>query len=434
MKPLVIIELNEINFELIKEYLPSSKLPAFNNIINNQYIRTSSENEYHLLEPWIQWVSFHTGLKANDHKVFRLGDITKAENLTQFTENIENNGYLVGSISAMNMNNKLTNPAYFIPDPWTKTSSDGSFWNSKVSNILSNIVNQSYSKRYVINDIFYFFLAMLKFSRITNWLTYIKVFIFSIGNSWRLSLFLDIFLNDLHLNLFKKQKPMCSLLFLNGGAHIQHHYMNNAKGINPKLKNPDWYLKTDLDPFYEMVEIYDNILQDYINRDDIELLILTGLTQSPHKKVNFYWRLNNHETFLQNVNIAYKACNTLMTRDFVIEFDNINDLKNAKNKLSQFYEEKSGQQIFGEIDERNDSLFVSLTYNNDINNLSIITDGTISIKFRQLVSFVAIKNGEHNSRGFAYCSKGFKEFMPENESHISKFRNSVESYFQLTER
>ena len=61
-------------------------------------------------------------------------------------------------------------------------------------------------------------------------------------------------------------------------------------------------------------------------------------------------------------------------------------------------------------------------------------NGTISIKFRQLVSFVAIKNGEHNSRGFAYCSKGFKEFMPENESHISKFRNSVESYFQLTER
>ena len=32
-------------------------------------------NEISKLEPWIQWVSIHTGLDAHNHKIFRLGEI-----------------------------------------------------------------------------------------------------------------------------------------------------------------------------------------------------------------------------------------------------------------------------------------------------------------------------------------------------------------------
>ena len=38
---------------------------------------TNSEEEYKLLEPWVQWVSVYTGKRPNDHKIFRLGDIKK---------------------------------------------------------------------------------------------------------------------------------------------------------------------------------------------------------------------------------------------------------------------------------------------------------------------------------------------------------------------
>ena len=40
---------------------------------------TSSEIEYQNLEPWIQWVSAHTGKDFKDHKIFRLGDIVNSD-------------------------------------------------------------------------------------------------------------------------------------------------------------------------------------------------------------------------------------------------------------------------------------------------------------------------------------------------------------------
>ena len=31
----------------------------------------------------------------------------------------------------MNVKNKLKNPAFFIPDPWTNTKPDNNFWSKK---------------------------------------------------------------------------------------------------------------------------------------------------------------------------------------------------------------------------------------------------------------------------------------------------------------
>jgi len=43
-------------------------------IAQHGYARTLSEEVYEHIEPWIQWVSVHTGKSYAEHKVFRLGD------------------------------------------------------------------------------------------------------------------------------------------------------------------------------------------------------------------------------------------------------------------------------------------------------------------------------------------------------------------------
>ena len=73
-KKLILIELNEINFDIVKKYISNTKLKNFSYIINNNFKTTTSEKEYSKLEPWIQWVSIHTGMEANEHKIFRLGE------------------------------------------------------------------------------------------------------------------------------------------------------------------------------------------------------------------------------------------------------------------------------------------------------------------------------------------------------------------------
>ena len=59
------------------------KLNKLRKIFYNS-IKTRSEQEYELLEPWIQWVSIYTGKTAKEHGVFRLGDIVNSMVVLQF--------------------------------------------------------------------------------------------------------------------------------------------------------------------------------------------------------------------------------------------------------------------------------------------------------------------------------------------------------------
>ena len=74
-KKLVLLSLNELNFEAVKLY-DLKEFPNLKKLVEN-YRPTNSENEYEKLEPWIQWLTIYTGLSADEHGIFRLGDIKK---------------------------------------------------------------------------------------------------------------------------------------------------------------------------------------------------------------------------------------------------------------------------------------------------------------------------------------------------------------------
>ena len=143
-KNLVLLQLNEINFDYIKDYNKKYKLKNFDKLINNNLLETSSEKEYEKLEPWIQWTSLHTGKKADDHKIFRLGDIVNSP-LEQIFEKIEKKGFKIGALFPMNAKNSLKNPEYFIPDPWTNTEPSDSFWCKNLHKSTKQVINDNSS-------------------------------------------------------------------------------------------------------------------------------------------------------------------------------------------------------------------------------------------------------------------------------------------------
>ena len=112
---ILVLELNEINFDFINRYCQKGLLPNFKKLFDKyKTYRTISETEYHLVEPWIQWPTFHTGKKYSEHKLFDLNDYQKL-NFPQIWELIESNGYKVAAISPMNAKNNLTNKSIFLP-------------------------------------------------------------------------------------------------------------------------------------------------------------------------------------------------------------------------------------------------------------------------------------------------------------------------------
>ena len=107
---LILLELNEINFDFVRKYISSGeKLPGFTKLLEGKFIHTNSEEKYEYLEPWIQWVSVHTGKSFKDHKIFRLGDIVSSSE-KQIFETLEEEGITVGAVSPMNARNNLKNP------------------------------------------------------------------------------------------------------------------------------------------------------------------------------------------------------------------------------------------------------------------------------------------------------------------------------------
>lgn len=428
-KRLVLIELNEVNFEVARDYVEALGLRNFGALLAGSQTRTSSEAAYEQLEPWIQWVSAHSGQTAAEHGVFRLGDIVGTR-VPQMFEQLEQQGVSVGCISAMNAENRLKQPAYFVPDPWTATPTDGSFWSEALGGAISQAVNDNAQGRISARSAIALGLGLLRFARPSNYGLYAKLALNSRGAPWRKALFLDLFLHDFHWRLLRRKKPGFSTLFLNAGAHIQHHYFFNSKAATSAAqRNPAWYATADVDPFAEMLQVYDCILGDYLTLDpSTSLLVATGLTQQPYDKLKFYYRIVDHAAFLKQVGIRHRSVLPRMTRDFLIEFDIPEDTAEAERRLRTFVA-PDGALLFGDIENRGTSLFLSLVYPHEIGDGFVATYDAGTVELKPWVAFVAIKNGMHDARGFAFFRGDVARHAPADDAHVGRLYGTVMDYF-----
>jgi hypothetical protein len=412
-KKILFIQLNELNLELVQKYSNNINFKFFNKNFFEKLLVTDSETNYDLLEPWIQWASVYTGKTAKEHNIFRLGDIEKYNGTSMFNV-IEELNKSVGIICSMNLKNNLKKPKYFLSDPWTKTLSGPSKIIQFISNTISKAVNMNSHSSMSITLYFRILAVLLITFRFKNIFLYLKL-IFNIKKKWNKALLLDLILHDLHLNLIKKHKTDFSCIFLNAGAHIQHHYFLNSKYSNNKgLKNPEWYVEKKHDPLLDAIFFYDNILSDYRTLNDYELVLATGLSQKPYDRLKFYYRLKDHGDFLKKLDINFLKVEPRMTRDFLISFNNKEEKKQAIKKLKNF-NDINKLEIFS-LEDRDNSIFVTLLLNRDINDYGeIIIENQKNILFKDHVVFVALKNGMHEAKGYFY----------------SNFNTNIKNIFQI---
>lgn len=437
LKSLVFLQLNELNFDLIREYLSRfpGRFSGFEKLLKCKCIITSAEDSYNELEPWIQWASIHTGKTYQEHGLYRLGDIVGTK-VPQVFEKIESAGFSVGCISPMNAENRLKNPAYFLPDPWTKTASDDSFWSRELSASISQAVNDNSQSKIEFKHKLVLLMAMLNFIRCQYYLKYLKLIISCFRAPWRKALVLDILLNKIHTSFFCKKRPDFSSLFLNAGAHIQHHYLFNSPFVQKKctIRNPDWYIARKFDPFLEMIEVYDDIVHDCLTNKECEYIVATALSQRPYDRLKYYYRLKNHHEFLRKLGLDFLDVYPRMTRDFLITFSSTEEALVANRLLAQLKIYGKTECLFGEIENRGRELFVVLTYPSEILKSDfIVVNDELKICIYQEVVFVAIKNGMHQSKGFAFFSPGICSISPKDKTHVKDLYGAILNYFSIAE-
>ena len=124
-KSLILLEFNEVSFNYVERYVQQGKLKNFKKFIEECGIsKTHSEEKYENLEPWIQWVTVHTGKNYSEHNIFRLGD---KKDLNNVWDELDKNNVSSCLISPMNAFNPNLKNSIFIPDPWVDTFSSKGF-------------------------------------------------------------------------------------------------------------------------------------------------------------------------------------------------------------------------------------------------------------------------------------------------------------------
>jgi hypothetical protein len=122
-----------------------------------------------------------------------------------------------------------------------------------------------------------------------------------------------------------------------------------------------------------------------------------------------------------------------MSRDFLIECDNEKAASQVAEKLGALTVMPSGQRLFGVVDNRGDSLFVTLTFPDEVTAEHWVcgahSGGLPPVPLANAVSMVALKNGMHRSEGYAAFSAGIEHLAPATGSHVKALHTSILAFF-----
>ena len=446
------LQLNELNFDYIDKYIELGYLPNFKALFEQHgYVETSSETEHHLANPWIQWPTVHTGLSYDEHKVFRLGDIVKIDH-PMIYEVLESNGISVAALAAFNASNNTENAKFFVPDPWTITKFTGNKSLHKIYDALCQVTNDYAKKKISLESYYKLAVGALTNAQTKNLSNYISETASYLKNkTWFRAVICDRLLIDTYLTQCKKHNPQFSTVFLNGGAHLQHHYLFSSKVYSGDRVNPEWHVAKDDDPLLDVLSLYDSALADimeYANSiDNGRVIVATALHQDPHERETYYYRLDNHQSFLQRIGINYSSTYNLMTEDFVLCFDNEQLALEAEQKILEvctidtqeiFYVETADKavrtlnksaQIF-HTENRGKDIYIQLKPVSALipKDAKVKSDNVVIGDFGELVSLAQVKNTHHHGIGY-YSDTGFnKGELPASFPLKDLFAMFLESY------
>jgi len=233
-----------------------------------------------------------------------------------------------------------------------------------------------------------------------NYARYASLAMTSRSRPWRRAILLDLLLSDVFVSLVRSKRPDFATLFLNAGAHIQHHYLFSAQCYRGESRNPDWYVAAGVDPVFEVYQAYDRILGTIRAAvPTARVMIATGLHQDPHGEGTYYWRLRKHAAFLERIGVPFVRVEPRMSRDFLVVCCDAKQAAHARTRLASAVA-RDGLPLF-EVDNRGVDLFVMLTYPREISpGFEFTVGGATFSGLERDVVFVALKNGQHNGTGY----------------------------------
>lgn len=269
--PVIVLEFNELTPALMDRFIDEGHLPGFARLrAQSLAFITDAEEDAPYLEPWIQWITVHTGLAYADHGIFDLGDGPKLS-APRIWDLLSGEGKRLWVCGSMNAAIRPGFNGWVLPDPWSTGIAPvpaGEF-DAFFEFVRKFVQEYTRDKTPVTPG------EALRFARFMTMhglsirtVTGIMKQLLSEtqdGGKWRRATILDRLQWDVFKYYYAREAPDFSTFFLNSTAHFQHYYWRNLQPdsfeIKPDADQQARYESAILYGYQQMDEIVSDCLQ-----------------------------------------------------------------------------------------------------------------------------------------------------------------------------
>ncbi|MCF7852932.1 MAG: hypothetical protein K9M07_06805 [Simkaniaceae bacterium] len=420
----LLLELNEFNPDLLKEASNILGLKNIQKMLSMVETKTFTDDTYEsdFLEPWVQWVSVHTGKPSSEHQIKHLGDVPHLTT-KQLWEALSGKGVTSGIWGAMNASLNSTEQAlFFLPDPWTASENAhpkelqplldalrlgcknylNLSWKRK-GNLVGRLIRFLHSRHLlglVIKEIPHVLRTALRFK----------------GEAFAFISLFDLLSTRLFLKMKDEVRPDFSLLFLNSIAHLQHHHW---KGFdyqnNPRLIYGLRYLDRMLEAIF-----------DGMGSDD--MIIVTNALSQKNTNEETPWilyRQIDQASFLKTAHIVFDRVESHMTHDAHIFFARPEECLRAKKILEEATIEGEKLFLIEYYPQDPLKLFYRIVFTDKVEKESAIKINGLSFRFFDLFKAIVRRTGKHIPHGVIYCNR---EVFPKSMKNHELFPAILKLY------
>jgi hypothetical protein len=415
---LILLEFNELVPRLVDKFMAEGALPNFARLHREAEIHTTEADEDHpYLEPWIQWITVHSGIPYREHRIHDLGDGEKL-NAPNIWDVVSDAGDSVWVCGAMNASYKKPLNGWVLPDPWTvKVAPQPAAELTPYFKFISAHVTDYMSKKVPlgISDYLRFVAFMVSHGLSPETAKTIALQLvnerFDKKVGWKRAAILDRMQFDLFRSVYQRIKPRLATFFINSTAHYQHVYWRDMEPehfqIQPDAGHRAAHEKSILFGYQAMDRLVGEALA--LAGPDTTVAFCTALSQQPctiyeEKGGKTFFRARDFTQFLAAVGIT-APCKVapVMSQQFHLDFESEEAARDAEAKLTSMEMPGRGKVMY--VVRKGASVFAGCTISRavDQNDRIEFLGSDRSARFFDLFYAVDfLKSGMHHRDGMLW--------------------------------
>ncbi len=232
-RPVIFLELNELCPPILDRMMAKGELPNFKKLHARSDVHVTWTDDEDL-EPWVQWVTLHTGKKQDVHGAKELDEGYRID-LPRFWDTMSENGVSTLVFGSMN-SAALSKKVFLVPDPWSVrvSPSDPAYnaFHQFISFFVTEHTNAAAKPDRKMALAFGKFVLTHGISFTTIMAAVKQLWKEKTGGcdmKWGRALILDLLMWDVFENEYKRRKPQFATFFANSTAFLQHRYWRHMQ-------------------------------------------------------------------------------------------------------------------------------------------------------------------------------------------------------------